>query len=131
MDYGYCLGAVTPLFEKEGRQTYVTLSFYYLSVMRPSPGNDLFHCLLNPRFVKPRPVVRHGQGDQPDQAVKRVTDKRQDKEGIARGFQEEEEEFSNHLVNMDYELCWWLMREAHPPLFSQGPASNFSQSFFS
>ena len=70
----------------------------------------------------------HGQGDQPDQAVKRVDGQRQDEEGIAQGFQGEEE-FSDHLVSMDYGLYWWLYGEAHPP-FEPGPASIFFTVFF-
>ena len=70
----------------------------------------------------------HGQGDQPDQAVKRVDGQRQDEEGIAQGFQGEEE-FSDHLVSMDYGLYWWLYGEAHP-LLSQAPPQSFLQSFF-
>ena len=98
-------------------------------MMGPSPSNDLFHCLLNPRFLKPRPVMGHGQGDQPDQAVKHVTDKRQDEEGIPRGLQEEEEN-GIHLVNMDYGLCWWLYEEAQSKKREAWPQS-FLRSFFS
>ena len=44
--------------------------------------------------------MRHGQGHKPDQSVQGVDGQCQDKEGIAQGFQAEEE-FSDHLNNMD------------------------------